>query len=899
MLDFLEFEVSVPKQGLVVLKPDFRMDIDSEDLMIRGGDFYAIWDESSGYWSKSEKIATRLIDRELAAKANELREKFPDSLVKVHYMKSASSGSIDRWHKYVQKQARDSFKTLDKKIIFANTKVKKKDYVSQEKILDYPLEDGPIEAYDELMGTLYEPAERQKLEWAIGAIVCGDSKKIQKFEVLYGAAGTGKSTVLNIIDDLFGDYVSVFNAKELASVSNAFSLESFASDPLVTIQHDGDLSRIEDNTKLNSVVSHETLPVNTKYGKIYNARFETFIFMGTNNPVKITDAKSGLLRRLIDVNPSGRKVPAHRYDELLSQIKFEKGAIAWHCLQVYKELGRHYYDTYVPTKMMGATNDFYNFVEYNYDLFKRENKITAKNAWALYDEYCEYANARKISYTPFKMELSNYFKEFYERKTIDGHDYRCLYSGFRTEKFESNESTKPVKASEKKTDDSWLKMTEQSSYLDIVGRDWPAQYSKADGSPEKAWSRVNTTLKDLSTKSLHWLKPPEEVKLIVIDFDIPDGNGKKSFELNYEAARKWPKTYAELSKSGEGIHLHYFYTGDVKTLSRIFDEHIEIKIFTGGSSLRRQLSKCNNIPIATISSGLPLKGEANKVVNWEGIKNERMLRTMIIRNLNKEYHPDTTSSIDYIKYLLDQAYESGVEYDVSDMQQRVVNFALNSTNQSQRCIKTVGEMQFRSKENIQEALEKTYEEVKAMPVRYSDDRFVFFDCEVYSNFFCIVWKYAGSDTCVHMVNPTPEEVEALFHYKLVGFNCRQYDNHILYARSLGYSNEQLYELSQQIINYHKGFFSQAYDVSSTDVYDFCTEKMSLKKWEIKLGISHQEMGIPWDQPVPEDRMEEVVGYCENDVRATEAVFNARQGDFMARQIQVALVGLLHGEEVAA
>ena len=116
MLDFLDFEVSVPKQGLVVLKPDFRTDIDSEDLMIRGGDFYAIWDESSGYWSKSEKIAIRLIDQELTAKANELREKFPDSIVRAHLMRSARSGSIDMWHKYVQKQARDSFKTLDKKI---------------------------------------------------------------------------------------------------------------------------------------------------------------------------------------------------------------------------------------------------------------------------------------------------------------------------------------------------------------------------------------------------------------------------------------------------------------------------------------------------------------------------------------------------------------------------------------------------------------------------------------------------------------------------------------------------------------------------------------------------------------------------------------------------------------
>lgn len=66
--------------------------------------------------------------------------------------------------------------------------------------------------------------------------------------------------------------------------------------------------------------------------------------------------------------------------------------------------------------------------------------------------------------------------------------------------------------------------------------------------------------------------------------------------------------YAELSKSGNGIHLHYIYTGgDVNQLSRIYSDHIEIKVYTGKSSLRRKLSKCNNLPIANISSGLPLK----------------------------------------------------------------------------------------------------------------------------------------------------------------------------------------------------------------------------------------------------------------------------------------------------
>ena len=60
----------------------------------------------------------------------------------------------------------------------------------------------------------------------------------------------------------------------------------------------------------------------------------------------------------------------------------------------------------------------------------------------------------------------------------------------------------------------------------------------------------------------------------------------KSFERNVEEASKWPPTYAELSKSGCGVHLHYIYTGDPARLSRIYDDHVEVKVRTREPSSR-------------------------------------------------------------------------------------------------------------------------------------------------------------------------------------------------------------------------------------------------------------------------------------------------------------------------
>jgi phage/plasmid-associated DNA primase len=261
---------------------------------------------------------------------------------------------------------RDSYHMLDEKLIFSNTETNKKDYASKR--LNYPLEPGDCPAYEKLISTLYSETERLKIEWAIGAILSGDSKHIQKFLVLYGEGGTGKSTILNIVQQLFEGYYSVFDAKALGSANNQFALEAFKTNPLVAIQHDGDLSRIEDNTRLNSLVSHEEMTVNEKFKGTYTNRFKCFLFMGSNKPVKITDAKSGLIRRLIDVTPTGNKLNRKEYNAVTKQVTFELGAIASHCLNVYREdPGR--YDDYIPIEMMGASNDFYNYILDSFSVF--------------------------------------------------------------------------------------------------------------------------------------------------------------------------------------------------------------------------------------------------------------------------------------------------------------------------------------------------------------------------------------------------------------------------------------------------------------------------------------------------------------------------------------------------
>ena len=863
-MDFYQICEKMGKNNVLEIYPDFRA-CRSKDLMIRGKSFYAIWDEEQGLWSVDEYDVQRLIDRHLEEYKKERAQTFGGH-IEIRRMISFSSNMWKNYRGFLRELS-DNSHQLDENLTFQNTPVKKTDYVSRR--LPYPLEVGSYAAYDELISTLYDPEEREKLEWAIGSIVAGDAKNIQKFIVLYGEAGSGKSTFLNIVQKLFEGYYTTFEAKALTGNNNSFSTEPFKSNPLVAIQHDGDLSRIEDNTKLNSIVAHEEMVMNEKYKPSYTARSNAFLFIGTNKPVKITDAKSGIIRRLIDVRPSGKKLPVKRYHTLMSQIEFELGAIAWYCLQVYRALGKNYYSNYRPLDMMYQTDVFFNFVESHFDIFKEQNGATLAQAYDLYKRYCDEALIDfKLARHKFREELKGYFNSFADVARVDGRQCRSYYSGFRTDKFT---------ATKLETEDHPLSIVldNTESRIDSLWADQPAQYANDKETPTQRWGEVTTTLGVLDTRQLHYVLPPPNY--IVIDFDLKDDAGQKSLEKNLEAASLWPPTYAEFSKSGKGVHLHYIYPGDVKKLSRIYEEGIEIKVFTGNASLRRKFTKGNNAPVATLRSGLPLKGE--KMLNFTAVQSERGLREQILRNLNKEIHPSTKPSMDFIWKILDDAYKSGLKFDVTDLRPRILAFANNSSNQADYCIKLVSKMTFQS------------DEPSVTPEAYQAEELIFFDVEVFPNLFVVCWKAENKET-VKMINPSPQDVEQLLRFKLVGFNCRRYDNHILYARYLGYDNAQLFELSQRIINNSRnGLFGEAYNISYTDVYDFSSKKQGLKKFQIELGLKHQELGHKWDEPVPEDQWEKVVDYCVNDVITLQAVFEARKQDFMARLILADLSGL--------
>lgn len=103
MLDFVKIVAKSPKKDVVEITPKFLIK-KSKDLMIRGGDFYAIWDEDRGKWSLDEDDALRLIDEMTKVYYNDHKDEY-SGMVRILYLWDSDSGLIDKWHKFCQKTA--------------------------------------------------------------------------------------------------------------------------------------------------------------------------------------------------------------------------------------------------------------------------------------------------------------------------------------------------------------------------------------------------------------------------------------------------------------------------------------------------------------------------------------------------------------------------------------------------------------------------------------------------------------------------------------------------------------------------------------------------------------------------------------------------------------------------
>lgn len=835
-----------------------------KDVVIQGGEFVAFFNAETGFWEGREnfyEFARKLLYE--AAEAE--RAQHPDQTITVLDPKHLSSrvpAKIDALCKACEASKAILF---NQKVMWNGDIPKREDYATLT--MPYRPESTECPNYDGIMEILYSPDDRTMMEWLAGAALCGDGHKIDKFVYLEGEPGSGKSTFLNILEAVFGPYGNSFKAEELASTNGTFATAQFKKGPLVAIQHDGDLSKIETNTTLNNIISHEPIAINEKYARSYYVRLSTLLFIASNYSLRLTDSMSGLLRRCLDPIPTGKLIPIDKYNVLYPAAFHELGAVANRFMQVYKELGPRAYNGYRSSRIVRTGNQLGYWVERNRDIeWGRAGECLLSSEYSLYRTYCDANSIKPISKSLFERQLKFFWDTTIEEVSETGYkDVRFIDYVWKKKPFK-----KPIFSLYEAKDqplpdgpsDDFLAFTRKfDTSLATLCADCPAQYATENGVPKKRWADCETKLANIISTELHYVKPP--ANHIVIDLDCRGAAGGKSKEINFAKIKSLglPPTYGEFSKSGEGIHLHYIYDGDPFGLTSLIEENVEVKVFKGNASLRRKFTLGNNFPIAHISSGIPLK-ERKEDVKLETVKDAKHLENIVRKGLRGEYGSHKVT-IDFLDYIIRGCKKNNLTYDLSSYFEDLMEYAAASTNHSR----------------------ELPEVVKRMPLVNGvvEAPIVFFDMEVFPNFNCLCWKIIGENTCNKERFPTANTILMLSRkYRLIGFNNKKYDNGIMYKILEGASPKELYLYSKAIIGKKARIPKDADSLSYSDILDFCSNKQSLKKWEVELGIHHQECQYNWDEDLPESAWDDVEGYCCNDVAASEMVFEKNKDDWDAR-----------------
>ena len=92
-MDFYLIATKRSKDMTIEVYPKFIVNR-TNDLMIRGGDFYAVWNEQEQLWSTDENVLLNLIDNDVKQYANKLQEEKPDVTVIPKFLWDSESGLI-------------------------------------------------------------------------------------------------------------------------------------------------------------------------------------------------------------------------------------------------------------------------------------------------------------------------------------------------------------------------------------------------------------------------------------------------------------------------------------------------------------------------------------------------------------------------------------------------------------------------------------------------------------------------------------------------------------------------------------------------------------------------------------------------------------------------------------
>lgn len=244
---------------------------------------------------------------------------------------------------------------------------------------------------------------------------------------LYGTGRNGKSTFLDIIREIFGDYASNIQPETImvrtaAGAANS-DIARLKGARLVTSVEPNEGVRINEGL-LKQLTGDDIVTARKLYGDEFEFKPEFKLWMATNHKPIIRGTDTGIWRR-IHLIPFTVQIPEERIDRKLKEKLLEEldGIFLW-CikgLRMYQSEGLK-----KPSAVEQAVNEYRNEMD-TISKFLDEctvsaplQSVRASELYNIYTKWCEQNGEYKMTNTKFSIEIQ---KKFERKKMKNGNVY--------------------------------------------------------------------------------------------------------------------------------------------------------------------------------------------------------------------------------------------------------------------------------------------------------------------------------------------------------------------------------------------------------------------------------------------------------------------------------------------
>ena len=296
-----------------------------------------------------------------------------------------------------------------------------------------------------------DPNAPETFKAFIGWALAGSYKEFQHFVFIHGKGGEGKSTMLNLIDTIFGR-ANVANVDLGNLGSNEKARFHLAKLHRKELNYSDDVSHgfIQETNILKRLTGGNRLTAEYKGKDPFEFTNEAKLIFTCNNLPSFSDASHGMARRPIIIE--WRRIKGFKEKYSMDQFERDKPSFVRECLFAYKSALQNAKDMAEPrlpmTEFMEqrvkewiqANDVIGNWLAENCELGE-DQKIYREQTATLYNNYvryCKDSGVQHLGKTNFNKEMKNRGIEPNKNIHINGKQYKCYVGVRRIQKYESD-----------------------------------------------------------------------------------------------------------------------------------------------------------------------------------------------------------------------------------------------------------------------------------------------------------------------------------------------------------------------------------------------------------------------------------------------------------------------------